>query len=169
MRIRAEAPADAQQVSELTEAAFGRPHEARFVEAVRASDGFVPELSLVAEENGRVVAHAMLSYVGLEGTGSRLLMLAPVSVRPESQKRGTGSALVRELLALAEARCEPLVLVVGHAGYYPRFGFQRATALGFVAPFPEIPDEAFMAVPLAAYDDSLRGKIVLPAAFAEAT
>jgi putative acetyltransferase len=167
MRIRAEAPADWQAIAELTEAAFGRPVEARLVEAIRSSQEFVPELSLVAEQDGGgIVGHAMLSYVRLEER-ERLLMLAPLSVLPEAQGHGTGSALVRELLARAERLGEPLVLVVGHAGYYPRFGFRRATTLGLKAPIAGMPDEAFMAIPLAGYEPRLRGRVILPPAFAE--
>ena len=58
-----------------------------------------------------------------------------------------------------------LVLVLGHPTYYPRFGFRPASELGLAPPSAEIPDEAFMAVPLKTYDESIRGRVVFPPAF----
>jgi putative acetyltransferase len=66
--LRAEEPDDRRAIAEVTEAPFGKRREARLVDATRSSDRFVPELSLVAEHEGRVVGHLMLSYVELEGS-----------------------------------------------------------------------------------------------------
>jgi putative acetyltransferase len=164
MRIRPETEADRAAIAEVTTAAFGRQDEAGIVEAIRASEGFVPELSLVAEEDGRIVGHIMLSYVGLDGSETRLLELAPMSVTPDRQRAGIGSALVRKGLRLADERGEPLVLVLGHPTYYPRFGFRPASSLGLAAPDPTLPDEVFMVIPLRAYDESIRGRVVFPPA-----
>ena len=68
LTIRAESPQDDSRIAEVTTRAFGRESEARTVEAIRASDGYVPELSLVAELEGQIVGHVLLSYVGLAGT-----------------------------------------------------------------------------------------------------
>jgi putative acetyltransferase len=165
VRIRRETAADYPAVAEVTAAAFGKQDEARLVEAIRASDGYVPELSLVAEEGGRIVGHVMLSYAGLEGSDTPLLQLSPLSVAPDRHGGGIGSALTREALRLADERGEPLVLVLGHPTYYPRFGFRAASTLGIEAPDPDWPDEAFMAVPLTAHDPSIRGRVVFPPAF----
>jgi putative acetyltransferase len=165
VRIRPETPADREAIAIVTEAAFGKPLEARMVEAIRSSDGYLPELALVAEDDGAIVGHVMLSYVELAETGRRLLELGPISVHPDQQGIGIGSALVRATLERAEALGEPLVLVLGHPTYYPRFGFRRASELGISPPDPRIPDEAFMAVPLRAYDPSLRGRVVFPPAY----
>lgn len=164
--MRAERPGDEDAIGNVTTAAFGKQREARLVEAIRASDGFVSELSLVAELDGEVVGHVLLSYVGLEGDSRRVLELGPLAVAPEQQRRGIGSALVREALRVADERGEPLVLVLGHPWYYPRFGFRPASQLGIAAPDPELPDDVFMAVPLQAYDPALRGRVILPPAFA---
>jgi putative acetyltransferase len=128
----------------------------------------VPELSLVAVEGGTVVGHAILSYVGLQHRPDRLLELGPIAVAPEHQRRGVGAALVREALARADRRQEPLVLVLGHPAYYPRFGFRPAAELGLHPPDEKIPRDAFMAIPLAAHDPRLEGRVVFPPAFAEA-
>ena len=166
--IRAEAPEDGQAIAEVTARAFGKEREARMVDAIRRSDGYVPELSLVAELEGRIVGHVMLSYVSLASDERRVLELGPMSVAPERQREGIGSALIREAVRVAEERGEPLVLVLGHATYYPRFGFRPAGELGIAPPDPDIRDEFFMALPLRAYDPTLRGRVVFPAAFTDA-
>jgi putative acetyltransferase len=76
LTIRKEAPRDYKRIAEVTTEALGKEREARMVERIQGSDGYVPELSLVAELDGRIVGHAMLSYVGLAGTNRRVLELA---------------------------------------------------------------------------------------------
>ena len=103
------------------------------VDAIRASEGFVPALSLVADECGKILGHVILSYVALD-TGRRLLELGPLSVCPERQGQGIGGDLVRTALGIADELNEPLVLVLGFPAYYRRFGFQRASAFGIAPP-----------------------------------
>jgi putative acetyltransferase len=165
--IRAESPDDRKAIAEVTESAFGKEREAKMVDAIRRSDAFVPELSLVAELDGRIVGHVVLSYVGLDGERRRVLELGPMSVAPDLQRQRIGSALIREALRIAEERGEPVVLVLGHPDYYPRFGFRRASELGITPPETRIPDEVFMAIPLRDYDSTLRGRVVFPPAFSE--
>jgi putative acetyltransferase len=167
LTIRAETRNDYAQVADVTASAFGKEREAQMVEAIRGSEGYVPDLSLVAELDGRIVGHVLLSYVRLAGSGRRILVLAPISVVPEHQGRGIGSALVGHALRRADEFGEPLVLVLGHADYYRRFGFRPASEFGISPPDPEIPDEVFMAIPLASYDPTLRGRVVFPPAFVE--
>jgi len=165
--IRPERDADHAAIAEVVRAAFLRhPDEvAVFVERLRASEEFIPELALVAEDSSGVIAHVMLSWVGVEGgSRTRILNLTPMSVRPDRQRIGVGSRLIRDALGRAEAAGEPAVMVQGHPEYYPRFGFERATALGFVAPYPML-DEAFMVKRLPGYVPELAGRIVYPAAF----
>lgn len=168
MLIRPETRQDLRSVEAVAEMTFGRRLEVRMIESIRASDGYVPELSLVAEdeETGALVGHIMLSYVELEGTGRCVLELGPLGVRPSRQRQGIGSQLVREALARADALGEPLVVVLGHPEYYPRFGFRPSRELGIERPHRGIPEDAFMAVPLGAYDPALRGRIVFPPGFA---
>ena len=91
-----------------------------------------------------------------------------MAVLPEYQRSGAGSALVTESLRLARETDLPLVIVVGHPEYYPRFGFEPADALGLEAPF-ELPPEAWMAYRLPAYTPAARGTVIYPHAFAEVT
>ena len=147
------------------------------MDCLRASDAYVPELSLVAEIDGAVVGHVMVSYVDLERAATdegpregtdrgprRVLSLAPVAVLPDRQSHGIGSRLIRAALDIADRRGEPLVVLIGHASYYPRFGFVQARPLGIEPPFP-VPDEVFMVRPLATYDPAIRGRVAYPPCF----
>jgi putative acetyltransferase len=154
--IRAAAPADHDAIVAVTDAAFGG--EERALRVVREVE---PEISLVWEENGRIVGHTMLSRMRMGE--HRPLQLSPVSVHPERQRQGIGSALVREALRQADALGEPFVLVLGHPAYYPRFGFEPATPLGVIGPGDWGP--AWMLARLSAWDPSLRGRVEFPAAF----
>jgi putative acetyltransferase len=166
--IRPERDSDHPVIAEVVRAAFFKhPDEvASFVERIRASEDFIPELALVAEDPSGVVAHVMLSWVGVEGgSRPRILNLTPMSVRPDRQRIGVGTRLIRDALGRAEEAAEPAVMVEGIPAYYPRFGFEPASGLGFIAPHPKIPDEAFMVKRLPGYTPDLAGRIIYPAAF----
>ena len=159
--IRPERDADHPAIAEVVRAAFvEHPDEvASFVERIRASEQFIPELALVAEDSSGVIAHVMLSWVGVEGgSRTRILNLTPMSVRPDRQRIGVGARLIRDALGRAEEAGEPAVMVEGIAAYYPRFGFERASALGFISPHPKIPDDAFMVKRLPGYSPDLPGR-----------
>lgn len=166
--IRAERPEDAAAIRSLNERAFGRPNEADLVEKLRASDAFIPELSLVVDDDGEVVGHVMLSWVGLvgdePGSTRRVLSLAPMAVAPERQGMGIGSELVRIAVAAADELGEPLVVVLGHEWFYPRFGFEPSERFGIASPFRVRP-ELFMVRRLCAYDPAIRGTVRYPDAF----
>ena len=150
-------------------AAFGRRAEAELVDKLRDTEGFVPQLCLVADNSGVILGHVMFTRVTLESDPPvKVLALAPVSVYPAYQKRGIGSALIRRGLAIADERGEPLVVVLGHPEYYPRFGFVPASSLGIESPWPDIPDDAFMAKPLSGYRDDMKGTVRYPPEFDEA-
>ena len=90
------------------------------------------DLSLVAVVQNRVVGHVLFSPATVESEGSvvRGMGLAPMAVLPEWQRRGIGSELIGSGIAgLASRQC-PFVLVLGHAEYYPRFGFEPASRYG---------------------------------------
>ena len=150
MMIRPETPADYSAVYELNRVAFdGRDAEPRLVEAIRRAEGFIPELSLVAEEGGAVVGHILFSpiIVAIDRGEVPALSLAPMAVRPDRQRRGIGSALVRHGLAECGRLGHRIVIVVGHAEFYPRFGFSSALAQNLACPFGNC-GEAWMALEL---------------------
>ena len=113
--------------------------------------------------DGAVVGHIAFSCARL-AFGPQVLALAPMAVRPDHQRRGAGSALISEALKRAAATHFPLIVLVVHADYYPRFGFEPAGALGIKAPF-DVPPEAWMAYRLPAYTPEARGTVVYPDAF----
>lgn len=163
--VRTARPEDVGVIEEVVTSAFGRPNEARLVELIRASDNFEPDLSVVGEEGGVVVGHVLLSYVDLVGaTRRQVLELAPVSVRPQCQGRGIGSTLIREVLARADARAEPLILVLGDPGYYSRFGFEGASGCG-IEPPEGVPAVAFQVRRGSGFDSTLGGRVEWPAYF----
>jgi len=92
-------------------------------------------------------------------------MLTPMSVRPDRQRGGVGTALIEDVLARAERLGEPAVMVVGVPAYYPRFGFEGASALGFTPPHDGIPEAAFMVKRLPGYSPELVGRVVNPPAY----
>ncbi len=166
--IRSERVSDHAEIDAVVRAAFTRHPDdvALLVERIRASENYLPELAVVAVDDSGVLAHTMLSWVGLENSSrERILNLSPMSVRPDRQRQGVGSKLIRSVLDRAEAAGEPAVMVEGIPGYYPQFGFERASTLGFVPPSESIPDDAFMVKRLPGYDPSCAGRIVYPPAF----
>ncbi|WFB09175.1 N-acetyltransferase [Streptomyces sp. LX-29] len=143
---RAETRADISTVREITLAAFDTPLEADLVDALRADPAWIDGLSLVATDaDGALVAHALLTRCHIDEAPA--LCLGPVSVRPEHQRTGAGSAVIRAALAAAKERGEHHVTVLGHPEYYPRFGFTRASTHGISLTI-EVPDEAMMALTL---------------------
>jgi putative acetyltransferase len=142
--IRDEAEGDAGAIRTLLQEAFESPLEADIVDALRlACDDRV---SLVAGHEGEVAGHILFTPVEI-GTASgsvRGYGLAPMAVRPALQRRGIGSSLVHAGLARVRAAGAPFVMVIGHPGYYPRFGFVPASRFGVRCQWPEIPDEAVM-------------------------
>jgi putative acetyltransferase len=166
--IRPEHPEDEAQIAAVVRAAFRDhgPQVAAFVERIRASENYIADFALVATDDTGMVGHVMLSWIGIErGARERLLVLTPMSVRPDRQRQGVGRALIEEVLARAEAAGEPAVLVVGIPAYYPRFGFELAGPLGFEKPNERIPDEAFMVKRLPGWDASLAGRVVYPRSY----
>jgi putative acetyltransferase len=160
--IRAEKPADFDEIDDVVRAAFGKQDEVDLVHRIRSLDTYVPHLALVAaHDDGTITGHVMLSYADLGGR--RVLQLAPLAVRPERHGQGIGGALTRAALELADERGEPLVLVLGHPGYYPRFGFESARARGIVSSIEGLPDEPWMVKLLTNYDPSLTGTATFPA------
>jgi putative acetyltransferase len=161
--IRAERPEDHAAICRVHEHAFGQADEADLVEALRGAGDHVPRLCLVAVEGDDVVGHIFFSEARLD-TGVPVLALAPMGVLPDRQRQGVGSVLTREALRRAAATDFPLVVVVGHAYYYPRFGFERGEDHGIVCPFP-VPADAWMVHPLPADRPEVHGKVEYPEPF----
>lgn len=166
MRIRHEEASDAPAVRAVNEAAFGTSAEADIVEVLRNQRGTM--VSLVAESGSELVGHILFSPVSLAGHPEiRILGLGPMAVAPARQRQGVGSALVREGLRYCRRNGCIAVVVLGHAEYYPRFGFVPASRFGITSEY-DVPDEVFMLLELdsgalqglsglVTYNDAFRG------------
>jgi putative acetyltransferase len=142
--IRPERPEDASHIRHVVELAFGQRAEADLVDALRRSCGDTA-LSLVADDEG-VVGHVLFTPVVVERPGAPIagMGLAPLAVRPDRQRQGIGSWLVRQGLDILRDRGCPFVVVVGHPEYYPRFGFEPASRHGLRSQWPGMSDASFM-------------------------
>jgi putative acetyltransferase len=136
---------------------------------IRVSPGWIPELALVAEHEGLVVGHVIVSGTTLDAEDGRavpILMLSPLGVAPVEQGRGIGMALTRAVLALADRRAEPLMVVQGHPTYYPRFGFVRGRTIGVLPPeHLGAIDAAWMVRRRPGAPDDVTGRVAYPGAF----
>ena len=155
--IRPTQTGDRPAVLALVREAFrGGEAEAALVEAIWSSAGYVPALDLVAERDGRIVGHVLLSHGDLYGRPA--LGLAPLAVAPEHQRQGVGSDLVREAIRVADAAGEPLILLLGSPRYYGRFGFEPAGPRGVTAAHWRPPrPEDFQILRLSESASGLRG------------
>lgn len=172
MLIRPEEPLDHAAITTVVTAAFGSPAEAVLVERIRASPGHHPEYALVADVDGRVVGHVMVSDVELVDAGHRrtILSLSPLAVAPDVHGRGIGSALVRAVAAAVDADGHPFIVLEGSPAYYARFGFVDARRHGIHIHLPEwAPPEAGQVLPLTNDDPTIGGEVVYPPAFADVT
>lgn len=161
---RPETDEDVPAIRDILLAAFPTAAEADLVDALRADPrAWIDGLSMLATApDGTPVGYALLTRCHVDDAPA--LALAPCAVPPPAQRTGAGSAAIRAALAAARALGENLVLVLGHADYYPRFGFTPASRFGIRAPF-EAPDEAMMALPLDTTRPVPTGTIRYPAAF----
>ena len=147
MIVRAETPEDYESVRRINELAFGRGNEADLVDALREKAR--PYISLVCETAGEIAGHIFFSPVSIESEAEEFtaMGLAPMAVLPEHQGRGIGTLLVREGLNECQRIGHHIVVVLGHPGYYPRFGFTAASSKGLRSEY-DVPDDVFMVAEL---------------------
>ena len=170
MLIRRETERDADTIRAITAAAFapGRPpsqipNEARLIDELRASPAWLPALSLVAvTPAGEPIGH-VLGTRGHVGQAP-VIALGPLSVRPDRQQNGVGSALVHAVLGAADALGEPLVALLGDPAYYRRFGFEVSTVYQITPPKPQWQPH-FQVRVLTEYQPRLRGMFSYPGPF----
>lgn len=173
--IRKETKADFEIVQKVIERAFENEsysdHKEHFlVSKLRKSDAFIPELSLVAEHNNMIIGHILLTKLTIETIDKKniqSLALAPVSVLPEYQKKGVGSALILESHKIAKNLGFKSIILLGHKDYYPRFGYEPTVKYGLKSPF-DVPDEFFMIKFFESTEPNLsEAKVVYPKEFFE--
>jgi putative acetyltransferase len=160
--IRPERDGDAPGIRRVLVAAFDTTAEADLVDAIRASGA--PQIALVAELDGQILGQILFSEAAIGA--ATIAALAPMSVLPEHQRTGIGGALVRAGIEACRAAGYPGIVVLGHADYYPRFGFSAARAFGIECPY-EVDDPHWMALelqPNALHE--IRGRVEYHEAFA---
>lgn len=154
-QIRSEQPDDLPWIHAVNTHAFGQPDEARLVDQLR-EDGDVLASLVAVGDGGDIDGHILFSRLDLlfdDGTVALAAALAPVAVRPDRQRQGIGKDLVRAGIAACKKQGLGAIVVLGHAAYYPKFGFSADLAKTLRSPFP---GEHFMALEL--IPDMLRGK-----------
>ena len=166
------APAETPAVLAVVRAAFGDEGDvvAGLVRALLEESGTPAALraSLVAREPGGAVAgHVALTrgWLDAERRLVEVLVLSPLSVRPDLQRRGIGRSLVEAAVAEAEQRGYPLVLLEGDPAYYGRLGFEPATRHDMTPPSVRIPGPACQVRLLPAYESWMTGALVYPDVF----
>ena len=150
LKIRKETQSDYNEVEMIIRFAFeaiehSDHKEHLLVARLRKSDAFIPELSLVAECDGMIVGHILLTRLIIQNDNEvfESLALAPVSIKPEYQRKGIGSALIFESHKIAKQLGYKSIILLGHKEYYPRFGYEPTTKYNIRSPF-KVPDENFM-------------------------
>lgn len=167
MIVRPERSSDRPVVHDVVRAAFGGDEVPRLLDDLRRSVAWL-DLSFVAEVEDEVVGQVAYSRGWLdtpEGPILDVLVLSPLSVLPDRQRQGIGSALVSRSFELLGDRPEPLVFLEGDPAYYRRLGFVAGDTLGFTRPSVHIPEPAFQVVTRPTYDVRMRGALVYPDVF----
>ena len=161
IEIRQESQKDYEEVYRVVKTAFetaehsdGNEHD--LVVALRNSDSFIPELSLVAVKEDKIVGYILFTKIKIENHEE--IALAPLAVLPEYQKQGIGSMLIEQGHKIAKKLGYHYSIVLGSENYYPKFGYIPAIQYGIQAPF-DVADENFMAIKLNATDTEIEGVV----------
>lgn len=174
IKIRQEMSIDFKTVFDLLEKAFKTEklsdHKEQFlVERLRKSSAFIPELSLVAEIENKIVGHILLTKIKIKNDQKEFhsLSLAPISVLPDFQRNGIGGLLIEQSHKKAKELGYNSVVILGHEKYYPKFGYQQADKFGIELPF-DIPKKNCMVIELTENGlKEINGKVEYPKEFYE--
>ena len=161
IEIRQESQKDYEEVYMAVKTAFETAehsdgNEQDLVVALRNSDSFIPELSLVAVKEDKIVGYILFTKIKIENHEE--IALAPLAVLPEYQKQGIGSMLIEQGHKIAKQLGYHYSIVLGSENYYPKFGYIPAIQYGIQAPF-DVADENFMAIKLNATDTEIEGVV----------
>lgn len=167
IKIRQENSADENKVFELIKNTFAHAEhtdgdEHNLVNRLRESEGFIPELSLVAEFENEIIGHILFTRVKVGETMQ--LALAPLTVAEKYQRQGIGGMLIKVGHRIASSLGYEYSVVLGHPSYYPRFGYVHAKTFGIQSPF-DVPDECFMAINLQDKSTNLNAIVEYPKEF----
>lgn len=152
--IRQEKQKDFEDIYNLVKVAFqtakvSNGTEQDFVNQLRNSGNYIPELALVAQESGKLIGHIMLTknYISNSGFKTETLLLAPISVVLEYRNKGVGSKLIEESFEAAKSMGYKSIVLVGDPAFYSRFGFKKSVDFG-IRFSHDIPEEYVLACEL---------------------
>ena len=148
--IRQETEKDYAEIYNVVKRAFETAehsdgNEQELVSALRKGGGYIPELSLAAVRDGKIVGYIMFTKIKIGGYEE--LALAPLAVLPEYQRQRIGAGLINYAHKTAERLGYHYSVVLGSENYYPKLGYLPASRYGIKAPF-DVPDKNFMAARL---------------------
>ena len=173
MDVRIETPEHVEPIARLHARAFRRPDspdevpvEVELVDRLRADEGWIPLLSLVAVDYGEVIGHVLCTRAYVRPGGEAVLGRGPIGVDPDFQRKGVGTTLMHMAMAGAEEMDAPLIGLLGNPKFYARFAFRPSKAFGIQPPEPAWGDH-FQIRPLPAYRPDIRGTFEYSAPFRE--
>jgi len=142
--IREEQHQDIHAIREVNIQAFGQNQEAHLIDKIRRRCNDL--ISLVALIKDTIVGHICFSPATIESKAKKTIRgmgLAPMAVLPAYQRQGVGTELVQVGIARVRKKGFPFIIVLGHASYYPRFGFEPASHYRIRCEW-DVPDTVFM-------------------------
>jgi putative acetyltransferase len=166
--VRPEQPADREDVRRVIAAAFGDRGDD--VAAIWESLGRHKRAGLVVEQGGHVLGHVGLSqgWVDARRALVEVWVLSPLSVQPDRQNEGVGTALVAAAVETARGSGVPTLFLEGSPHYYGPRGFERADRHGFLPPALErTPPAAFQCVRFEGHEEWMTGQLIYPAVWWE--
>lgn len=135
MNIRQETPADYAEVYELVKTSFAtstNEGEWDYLNEVRKKHTFIPQLSLVAEQDGKIVGQIVLYKTDIttpDGPVTQLL-LSPISVHPDYFRRGIARAMMQNAFEIAKSLGYTAVFLCGYPAFYHKIGFKGSYEYG---------------------------------------
>ena len=161
LEIRQENKKDCAEVYNVIKKAFMSAehcdgNEQDLVVNLRESNNFIPELSLVAIDDNKIVGYILFTKIRIGRYEE--FALAPLAVLPEYQKQGIGKKLIEEGHKKAKKLGYHYSIVLGSERYYPKFGYVPASQYGIKAPFEAL-NENFMAIKLNDTDVKITGVV----------
>lgn len=163
LTIRRERESDLREISELIRSCFKNEDTGLLVRMLRTRKEFIKDLSRVSEINGILTGYILLNPIHIQTSEAlvKTLWLEPVCVHPNFQKKGIGTALIKDAVHKATDLGFESIFVTGNFSYYSRFGFRRAGEFGIDSSL-NIPSEAFLAMELKQNGLPKEGKLMYP-------
>ena len=158
--IAPEAVSDAQEAQALVDRTFGPGRYAKAAERLREGNRFLPQLSFVAREGGRLVGSVRLWPVKVGGQDA--LLLGPIAVDPDARRRGLGASLAARACDAAAEAGHARVVLVGDVSFFGRLGFEVSPPGAIRMPGPADPGRILIRALAPGAWDGVEGVVTLP-------